>query len=538
MLRCLLCAPIVSALVLYSSITGGNLLALERPPFVDEPASLNYYSGDSRISNTKPFRSVLDPPQTITREIRPVSADQFAPPLPNTTNYASVEIPAPAPAYDDDVNTNMNSMILNRLMAVEAELSTLRSDSLVKKVEEQAKKPVYKLGGRIHLDHWAFASDTPGIGFFEHPDPMNSNFGTDPEDRVGFRRVRLELSGENPANMFWRFQIDFAKAEVSEFKDVYIGWKGFPGNQQIQVGNQKRPLGLDHWNSSRFNVFMERPFVVEAHNEDARRPGVGVWGHTDEEDLFWQYGVYQAENIADDGAVIGDNWQPSLNGRIGGSPWYEDDAHWMHWALVGQILWPDGEPDPNDITTDENEERLRTRPEARSSSRWLNTGRIDGASHAGTIALEGMFNSGPFNLTGEAYYTQVARTAGFGPDLDFAGCYLQGAWFLGGDYMTYKRSVGSINRPHIDRFFDPCDDCSPSLGAFQLALRYSYLDVSSQDVLGGVGESFTFGLNWWFSPYARIQFNAIRGSIHDHAPVGGFTAGQYTILGTRYALDF
>lgn len=531
-----LCAHLVSVLVLCSSLTAGSLLAQERPPFVDELPS-QFAPAQTDFRQATSFRSVLDPPPRFTpSDLLPVVAEDAASSSPDTTTYASVEIPAPGPAYDDDVNTTMNSVILDRLMAVEAELSTLRNESLVKKVEEEARKPVYKLGGRIHLDQWFFTDTSEGIGFFEHPDPANANFGADPEDRTFFRRVRLELSGENPADMIWRFQVDFNGTDIVEFKDVYVGWKGLPANQRVLLGNQKRPIGLDHWNSSRFNVFIERPLAVEANNEDARRVGGAIWGHTDEEDLFWQYGVYHIENINANGGIVGDSLQPSLNGRFGGSPWYEDDAHWAHWAAAGQTVWPDG--DPSDGSSNSNEGRFRTRPEARSDSRWFDTGRIAGGSHAGTVALEGMYNYGPLNLTGEFFYSHFDRTASFGDALDFHGGYVQAAWFLGDAYMTYKRSVGSLGRPVIGTPFSPWDDCSPSWGVFQLALRYSYLDITSQDILGGDGDNITFGTNWRFSPYAQIQFNVIYGQIRDHAPVGGFTSGDYTMIGTRYAIDF
>lgn len=504
----------------------------ERPPFADEiftaaPISLG---GDS-------FSSAERTKKKSTPTILPTSLEDSSELITETT-YASVEVPAPQ-SYTEEIST---TAILDRLATVEAELYSLRSETIVSNLEEKLKKPTYSLGGRIHIDHWSFGQADEGIGWLEHPptDPMDGGSlpidGQDPEDRVLFRRVRLELKGENPANMFWRFQIDFAKSENSEFKDVYIGWDNLPHNQKLIVGHQKRPLGLDHWNSSRFNVFIERPFVVEAHNEDARRLGVGVWGESEDESLFWQYGVYQNENIVTDGEAVGDDLQVSLNGRLGGSWMSNDEEDWFHWAVAGQISWPDG--DAGDGATNSNEGRFRTRPEARSDARWLNTDRIDGETHADTLAAEMMYNRGPLNLTAEAMFTHVNRSEASGPEADFYGYYAQASYFLTGDHMNYKRSVGSIDRPSIMENFDPFSNCNPRYGAWQVAARYSMLDLTDGDIQGGVGRSMTYSVNWWFSPYARIQFNAIRGSIAGHEDVMGFTGGDYTIYGTRYALDF
>ena len=71
-----------------------------------------------------------------------------------------------------------------------------------------------------------------------------------------------------------------------------------------------------------------------------------------------------------------------------------------------------------------------------------------------------------------------------------------------------------------------------------MALRWSYLDLTSGDVQGGVGDSLTLGLNWYWNAYARMQFNYIYGNIYKHRPVDGETFGNYQIAGTRFMLDF
>ncbi len=73
---------------------------------------------------------------------------------------------------------------------------------------------------------------------------------------------------------------------------------------------------------------------------------------------------------------------------------------------------------------------------------------------------------------------------------------------------------------------------------FQDVVHNPSADFTDDNVLGGVGESHTLGLNWLWNPYARMQFNAGYGNIHDHAPVAGQTFGQYTYLGTRFMVDF
>ncbi|MBT4867895.1 MAG: ATPase [Planctomycetaceae bacterium] len=402
-------------------------------------------------------------------------------------------------------------------------------------------KPTLNINGRIHADHWSFADDSRGIHFFENP-----TTGVDPEDRYFFRRIRLKFEGEILDNMLYRMQIDFNSPDSGEMKDMYIGWDDLPVLGRLLVGNQKRPLGLDHLNSSRFNIFMERPLVVEAFNEDARRFGIAAYNVSDDERYNWRYGAYALENMVTDGEIVGDSRQWSVNARLASSPWYDEycgGRNYFHWAIAGMAARPDGDVDPND--TNANEGRFRTRAELRSRSRWIDTGRIAGAQWYEILAFESILNVGPLQVVGEYQSNWMQRdntTAGTGPDLYFHGGYIYAAYMLTGEHVPLKRKSGTIDRvTPFQNFFlvDCCDDgIASGWGAWQVALRYSYLDLTDNDVQGGIEENVTLGLVWYFNANSSLQFNAIWGDIRDHRPVGGFTGGDFTALGTRLRINF
>jgi hypothetical protein len=54
----------------------------------------------------------------------------------------------------------------------------------------------------------------------------------------------------------------------------------------------------------------------------------------------------------------------------------------------------------------------------------------------------------------------------------------------------------------------------------------------------------TLGLNWWWTPNSRMQFNYITGTIDQRAAVGGaplvagVTSGEYDVYGMRFMVDF
>ena len=142
-----------------------------------------------------------------------------------------------------------------------------------------------KLTGRIHSDYWHFISEEDGIDILE---------GGDPQDRFGFRRLRFGVSGDVKDNMFYKVEMEFANPEKLAYKDAYLGFRDLPRLQTVIIGNQKRPYGLDHLNSSRYNIFMERPFVIEAINQDARRLGISSNGYS--KDLKRQLAIWCLES--------------------------------------------------------------------------------------------------------------------------------------------------------------------------------------------------------------------------------------------------
>ena len=405
-----------------------------------------------------------------------------------------------------------------------------------------------KVNGRIHVDLWTFPHSDAAISTFDTGNPLDS-----PQDAFGFRRVRFGVKGTLWQTMLYKIEMEFALGNDSEFRDVYLGWSDLPYLQTVLVGNQKRPYGLDHMNSSRYNVFLERPFVIEAFNQDARRFGVQSYCVSENEDWNWRYGVFNQRLIQDEGNYRSDHWQPEFAGRLANTFWYDHASGgrgYGHWAVSGSAAHPDGSAGG---ARADNEARFQTRPEARSSNRWLNTGRIAGADNYQLLGLENVWNFGSLQLVGEYQNVWLQRDVGFGPDLDFNGAYVYAAYFLTGEYMPWDRSSGTLDRiKPLENFFlvDTCNDgVQGGWGAWQIAYRWSYADFNDDNIFGGRGHSHTLGLNWYWNAYARLQFNAIYGEIDDAAISDGDNdndviaaipaqSGEYTILGMRLMVDF
>ena len=165
------------------------------------------------------------------------------------------------------------------------------------------------------------------------------------------------------------------------------------------------------------------------------------------------------------------------------------------------------------------------------------------------MGLESVLNVGALQLTGEYLTTWVQRdasTPGTGPGTFFHGGYVYASYFLTGEYMPWDRTSGTLDRPHIlenfflvDRFCGERRGVAGGWGAWQVAARYSFVDLTDADIAGGVQNDVTLGLNWWWNSYARWQFNMTRGFTDQHRPVGpGLTGGDFLLAGVRFAVDF
>ena len=74
-----------------------------------------------------------------------------------------------------------------------------------------------------------------------------------------------------------------------------------------------------------------------------------------------------------------------------------------------------------------------------------------------------------------------------------------------------------------------------TFGAWQVGVRFSYLDLNDKAIQGGQVYDWTVGLNWFLNPNMKVQLNYILE--HRDAPqdvVQGWING----VGVRAAYDF
>ncbi len=111
--------------------------------------------------------------------------------------------------------------------------------------------------------------------------------------------------------------------------------------------------------------------------------------------------------------------------------------------------------------------------------------------------LEGALVQGPWSLQAEYMQARVQRTSG--PDLAFDGWYAFASWFVTGEHRRYNHKRGSFKQIRPKGRY----------GAWELAARYSSIDLADQNVQGGQEDNITLGVNWYVNKNLRFMANYI-----------------------------
>lgn len=99
------------------------------------------------------------------------------------------------------------------------------------------------------------------------------------------------------------------------------------------------------------------------------------------------------------------------------------------------------------------------------------------------------------------YLANLVRNAGpvGGPNVGtavFQGFYAETMVFLTGERRTWNPKAAVFNRIQPPTSFGFSGDGTPTgIGAWELAVRYSYLDLTDKTIAGGRLNSVTLGLN-------------------------------------------
>ncbi|MGY8975932.1 MAG: porin, partial [Alphaproteobacteria bacterium] len=70
------------------------------------------------------------------------------------------------------------------------------------------------------------------------------------------------------------------------------------------------------------------------------------------------------------------------------------------------------------------------------------------------------------------------------------------------------------------------------LGAWEVALRASTIDLNDSDINGGEASSYTLGLNWYMTTFTKTILNIV------HTESSGALSEDFNVLGIRLQIEF
>ncbi|MBL1142095.1 MAG: porin [Proteobacteria bacterium] len=324
-----------------------------------------------------------------------------------------------------------------------------------------------RVGGRIQADAATYSEDL-----------RRQNDGTE------MRRARLFVQGNLWDAWKYKLQYDLVNTGSSGIADAYIQYTDLPWD--IKVGHFKQPFSLQNMTSSKYITFTERglPHLFTP----GRAIGAGV-GRS-EKNWSLNAGIF-GEGI--DGASGDEDEGFALGGRATYAPILNNNQH-LH--LGASFSYRDSGSIDSLSFSD--------RPESHVTNvREVSTGSFNADTNLRTVA-EAAYTNGPFSLQSEYYYVDIDRDSSTLSDLVFSGYYVEGSWFFTDDMRNYSGNKGSYGRIKPKSVVG-----KGGIGAWQLAMRFSSVDLNDADITGGDAQNFSLGLNWFATNNIRLSANYI-----------------------------
>jgi phosphate-selective porin OprO/OprP len=320
--------------------------------------------------------------------------------------------------------------------------------------------------------------------------------------------------------------------------DLWGQFKDLPVIGNVRVGNQKPLYSFEHMTSSRFLNFLERSLNFDAFVEGFNNgfaPGITVFDTFARKRGTWGVGLFKNTR-----SIFGWNTgrnEAEVNGRLTLLPVYAENGRYLVHLGVGGAF--------RDL--DDGQQRHRARLDARNSPSAFSPLIADTGLYFGSqqqlLIPEFVVVAGPWSFQSEYYgsWVQGASVPLAGGGFDTLGTvYLQGVYgelhyFLTGEHREYDRNTGVFTRvvPRRPLSWSRCG--FTGCGAWQVAARYTYLDLNDKAISGGSIHDMTLGLNWFLNPNMKIQWNYFLAHRNVVNPAGdGFIQG----FATRLAIDF
>jgi phosphate-selective porin OprO/OprP len=397
----------------------------------------------------------------------------------------------------------------------------------------------------------------------------------DLEDGTFFRRNRPSFDGTAWEVVEWTCELALEQVQdsVPNFDECWVGVTKIPVIGTVRIGHVKTPQGLegDTSSSSKAMTFLERAAYTDAFYENFT---TGVWASNNylDQRVTWEAEAYRQDNPRTNSAADFGDGAYGYTARLTALPLYEcEGRQLLHLGVSGTFR--DNEPSdtpPVAGAVGGRVSEFRARPEMRDAigdfggtlagtttvlpgdtKRLVDTGVFNSDSTT-VIGTELLYILGPFSVQGEYAWTQAndsfvrLANGNNGKSLGapvFNGGYVSLSYFLTGENRTYDKRLGRLGSTYIASPFTPFfavrgedGQTHYGLGAWEIAARYSRLDLNNGGIRGGKEDGLTLGLNWYLNTNLKIQFDYLHNNRYDLGT--GVIPGNVDGLGIRTQFFF
>ena len=355
-----------------------------------------------------------------------------------------------------------------------------------------------------------------------HDQEANYNNNNDLSDGFIVRRAVLTLAGLSEKDWIWFLSYNYAnegdypKNGLGAAMAIYRGFKPW----WLFAGLFGNSVGLDASNFSSQRQFIETAMPQATFAFSPGSPAMGVAATYRGDDHYLRFGFYGEPyvNASSDDEGMG------IHGRAIWQP-VKERKKAFHLGVTG--YWRTVNP-ANTFTNGLRDSTLQFRTKGESSVSGdyiLDTGIItdlDKYYHGG---IEFAMVEGPISL--QAEWGSVMLNRKTQPDPTFSGGYMQGGYMLTDDVRNYNAYFAQFWRikPNMSL-------TQGGMGAWELAVRASTLNLSDSGINGGKANSYTFGINWYMTSFVKSMVNII------HVDSEGPSSEDYNLLGARLQLEF
>jgi phosphate-selective porin OprO and OprP len=408
---------------------------------------------------------------------------------------SSYGVPADAPAVASPASYLSGEDLASRVAELEASLKKMQTAEAAAK-KKADEKPLVKLGGRLQFDAAAFSQDAQNkidLGNYENG--------------VEIRRARLEIEGAAFEVFDYRWQFSFLPDGTIKAEDAYLSVNELPWLGHVRAGRFKEPFSLEELTSSNYITFMERgnPNVFAL----SRHLGVMAFDWSEDENATWAIGAfttYSGMKIQDDDLAT------SGTGRLTWLPWY-DEATEGRGLLHTGIAYSYRDAWEHEYLGD-------IRPAEAHLGAVYDAG-LTNVDYVHLLGTELAWVYGPLSIQSE-YIASFVRGNEISDEptdrYNTNSFYVFASYFLTGESRPYKRDYGVFDRVKpFENFFHVRDAdgfVRTGKGAWEVAYRWSWIDLSDGPIQDGMWSNHTIGLNWYLTAYFRIMFNYVHSTVN------------------------